>query len=183
MTYNEQTAATVVEKFGLSRRTIVVWAHRGSIPDKYFTPDGAVKDGHGPPVTGADAERLRIILSLHPLNLSGFTSIQHTRLHDFARGKGNVYEKEHTAIKKELSALKNLYAAMQAATVYGDKVKKLRLFVKSPLVKPFSLCDTVDQRNALDAIIKGHEPRIQSAVTGLAERAGLFIQSINFKGS
>ena len=39
MEFNKEKAAEIVAKFGFSKKTINLWAFRGSIPDMYFDPE------------------------------------------------------------------------------------------------------------------------------------------------
>jgi len=43
MQFDENKAAEIVEKFGLKKKTIMVWRTRGAIPDRYFSEGFAIK--------------------------------------------------------------------------------------------------------------------------------------------
>ena len=159
MDFNEQTASELIEKFGLNKKTLAVWAHRGSIPDKYF------QDGFNARqmVAGEHDEQLLQdvfrILSYGKINvssLSRLTEIPQQRLSDIARRKLRMSKEELIAVKKAINALRSdareiISLTADRGTFIGEAEKKLKKFLLRKELKIHVLIQPRDVAKKFDA--------------------------------
>lgn len=138
MKYDEDTAREIIQRYGLASATLKVWRHRGSIPQKYASPDYDAT----PPALLKDTLRAVEITQLPELNVSAFTGVAYRKVIDVTRhhlrGKRasqNFTESEITALKSEVTRLRN---KIRRFTV-GGKEKELAALIAEPRIKHYVL--------------------------------------------
>lgn len=108
MIFDETLAREIINKFGLSEKTIRVWKNRGEIPDKYLNsvPNPVKKIERKDTLK---AERLLKILESDAFNLQYIcliSNVEYQKIYDCIRGKNNLNETEMIALKKTINQLK-----------------------------------------------------------------------------
>lgn len=109
MEFNEDKAKEIVEKLGISEKTIQVWKSRGAIPNRYadenYTPTRKK--------TSADEiklQRIRDILKSEVFNMQVVTELSgvaYPKLADALRGKGRISTDDIDKVVNEIKKLKS----------------------------------------------------------------------------
>jgi len=133
MTYTDDLADEIIEKFHLDQKTKRVWKTRGAIPDKYANRE------YSPPVNkvvSTEVMRMREILALPEIASTKFAFDKRGR--DILTGEARITEDEVIQFKSEVSQLRNKLRAgidrnsflplLQDTRVHPTKVIALRLY-------------------------------------------------------
>ncbi len=138
MTYNEQTAKELIEKYQLSHSTMKVWKSRNAIPDKYLNPDYAKPEK----VSKADnirLSRLQEISKTGKLNISviaELAKVEVGRLNDAIRGKGLITTEELDRVDVEI---KKVHALVKNNIDKND-TNKLKKIFDCKAIKYYKVC-------------------------------------------
>lgn len=162
MKYNEALAKKIIQKHGLSAKTLKVWAFRGKIPKRYADENYSISEK----LEKHLQENLIRIFELPYLNISKILSVKDSKIRDVRRGGSSYTKAEYIEIKKEIVLLKNIIRAYLKTRVGDNDAHRAALekVSKHYLIKPYVLLR--EQKGLLDNLKKGfvlHQELLEEA--------------------